>query len=184
MTKRPFNILFFIVLFVFIACITHFSIADSDIQKNMRNHQRERLLICYMETAKDPIYEEECGTCHFAYQAELLPEASWLKILAGLENHFGETIILDDESKNVIMRYLKGKCAENSPAKYSINIMGSLGRHAPLRITDIPYIRKAHKDISPDIFDRDSVGSLSNCTTCHLDAESGIYNKDNVSIPK
>ena len=133
---------------------------------------------------EDSIYFDECGACHFAYQPELLPEASWAKIMSGLENHFGDSIILLDGSEGMIKHYLKAKSAENSSQKHSMKIMGSLGRHTPLRITDIPYIRKKHNDISDDITDRNSIGSLSNCSACHISAEDGIYSEDDVSIPK
>ena len=31
---------------------------------------------------------------------------------------------------------------------------------------------------------RESIGSLSNCLACHITAEEGIYEDDNVKIPK
>jgi hypothetical protein len=62
--------------------------------------------------------------------------------------------------------------------------MRSLGNQVPLRITDIPYIREKHHEISPNILKRESIGSLSNCSACHTTAENGIYEDDNVTIPK
>jgi hypothetical protein len=63
-------------------------------------------------------------------------------------------------------------------------IMRSLGNQVPLRITDIAYIRKKHHEISPNVLKRESIGSLSNCFACHTTAENGIYEDDNVNIPK
>ena len=40
-------------------------------------------------------YRETCGECHFAYQPELLPSASWLKILDQLDDHFGDKLAID-----------------------------------------------------------------------------------------
>ena len=54
----------------------------------------------------------------------------------------------------------------------------------PLRITDIPYIREKHHELDPAVFERESIGSLANCTACHLTAEKGIYDDDHVKIPK
>ncbi|HPQ24397.1 MAG TPA: cytochrome C, partial [Gammaproteobacteria bacterium] len=38
----------------------------------------------------NPLYLQECGSCHFAYQPGLLPARSWNNLMGGLENHFGE----------------------------------------------------------------------------------------------
>ena len=56
----------------------------------------------YLTPVNNPTFKEECGACHFAYQPELLPSGSWGKILSGLEDHFGEVIELDPESRKVI----------------------------------------------------------------------------------
>ena len=32
-----------------------------------------------------PLYKEECGSCHIAYPAVLLPPGSWQKLMVGLE---------------------------------------------------------------------------------------------------
>jgi len=138
----------------------------------------------YMKTIDNPVYKAECGSCHFAYQPELLPSTSWTKILGSLGNHFGETVELDENSGKVIAAYLESNSAEKSSAKRAVKIMRSLGKQVPLRITDIPYIREKHHKISPNILMRKSIGgSLSNCAACHTTAESGIYDDDNVKIP-
>jgi hypothetical protein len=62
--------------------------------------------------------------------------------------------------------------------------MRCLGGTTPLRITDIPCIRKEHHEITPQAVQRKSVGSLSNCVACHRTAESGVYDDDNVSMPE
>jgi Ni/Co efflux regulator RcnB len=139
-----------------------------------------------LNPVSNPAYKEECGACHFAYQPELLPSGSWQKILARLDDHFGEEIDLDVESKNIIAEYLKANSAEYSSAKRAVKIMKSLRGQTPMRITDVPYIRHKHEDddIPADAFMRKSVGSMSNCIACHTTAENGIYDDDNVVIPK
>lgn len=139
----------------------------------------------YLNPVKNETYKEECGGCHFAYQPELLPSGSWEKILARLDDHFGEEIDLDPESKMIIVEYLKANGAEYSSAKRAVKIMRSLGIQTPLRITDIPYIRKKHDDeVSPDVLKRESIGSISNCSACHTTADQGIYDDDYVVIPR
>ena len=145
-------------------------------------HSRER----YLKPVSNPTYKEECGACHFAYQPELLPSGSWQKILARLDDHFGGEVDLDVESKKIIAGYLKANSAEYSSAKRAVKIVRSLKAQTPMRITDVPYIRHKHEDddIPADAFTRKSVGSMSNCIACHTNAEDGIYDDDDIVIPR
>jgi hypothetical protein len=129
-------------------------------------------------------YREACGSCHFPYQPWLLPSGSWGKLLSNLKNHFGETVDIGAESKGVIEKYLTENAAETSGAKRAMKIMKSLKGQTPSRITDIPYIRHKHRDVSPEVFARKSVGSSSNCLACHKTADQGIYEDDDVVVPK
>ena len=129
------------------------------------------------------IYTDECGACHFTYQPELLPSASWKRVVTAHDDHFGESVALDDDSEKTILDYLTANGAERSSAKRSVKIMQSLGSDVPSRITDIPYIKRKHRKIAASVLKRDSIGSLSNCAACHKTAEGGIYDDDNVTIP-
>jgi len=153
----------------------------TDNPKNSK-HSREP----YLNPVSNPTYKEQCGACHFAYQPELLPSGSWEKILARLDDHFGEEVDLDLDSKKIIAEYLKANSAEYSSAKRAVKIMRSLRGQTPMRITDVPYIREKHQDddIPADAFTRKSVGSMSNCIACHTTAENGIYDDDHVVIPR
>jgi hypothetical protein len=169
----------------------HLSVADADDdenhkhrKRNLKSHRYNEHDGSYLKPVNNPTYKEDCGACHFAYQPELLPEASWMKILTNPDDHFGESIELDDDSRKAISDYLKSNSAEYSSAKRAVKIMRSLGNQVPLRITDIPYIREKHHEISPNVLKRESIGSLSNCSACHTTAENGIYEDDNVKIPK
>jgi hypothetical protein len=147
-------------------------------RNNSKNYKKRHLT-----PVNNPTYIEECGACHFTYQPQLLPSGSWDKILAGLEDHFGEVIELDLASKKVIGEYLKTNAAEYSSAKRAVKIMKSLGSQTPLRITEVPYIQRKHHEVSPSVFSRDPIGSFSNCLACHTTAEKGIYDDDYVVIP-
>ena len=138
----------------------------------------------FLTPVNNQLYIDECGACHSAYPPELLPSGSWDKILAGLEDHFGETVDLDTESKKTITAYLKTNSAEHSRAKRAVKIMRSLGNNTPMRITEIPYIQAKHRKINPDVLQRESIGSLSNCSACHVTAGKGIYEDDDVKIPQ
>ena len=135
-------------------------------------------------TKLNPIYLEKCGDCHFAYPPLLLPCESWNKILSSLENHFGEELEVDIKSKEQIIEYLEENSAQQGSKKISRKIMRSLGNEKPLRITDVPYIKKQHYEISKEVLGRNSIGSLSNCAACHTAAEKGYFDDDDVVIPK
>jgi|WetSurSiteA1Bulk_404760.scaffolds.fasta_scaffold06080_2 hypothetical protein len=119
-----------------------------------------------------------CGSCHFAYQPGLLPRASWEKMMS--EGHFGT---LDEQTKKQIMDYLKTNSAENNTSEISRKIIASVGTNKPTKITDIPYMRKKHDEISPDVFKRKTIGSRANCIACHMKAKDGNYEDDFVKIP-
>ena len=129
-------------------------------------------------------YKDTCGACHFAYQPELLPSASWTGILSNLEDHFGQPVDIDAESKKTIGKYLMDNAAEYSGAKVAGKIMKCLRGQTPSRITEIPYIRREHHEVPPGVFARKAVGSFSNCSACHKTADQGIYDDDDVRIPK
>ena len=160
--------------------------ADDDRGRH-RERSRERHGKRDHDTIKpvsNTIYREECGACHFAYQPELLPSASWKKLVTAHDSHFGESVALHDDSEKAILGYLTANGAEKSSAKRAVRITQSLGSDVPSRITDIPYIRKKHRKLDASVLKRESIGSLSNCSACHTTADEGIYDDDNVIIPK
>ncbi|MGV7225113.1 MAG: diheme cytochrome c [Nitrospinales bacterium] len=157
---------------------------DQHRKRNRKRHHDDDHDGSYLKPVNNATYEAECGECHFLYQPELLPSASWMKILDQPDDHFGEEIELDPDSLKIISDYLTFNGAENSSAKYAVKIMRSLGSHVPIRITDIPLFREKHRELNPEVLKRESIGSLSNCIACHTTAEKGIYEDDNVQIPK
>ncbi|MCJ7684207.1 MAG: diheme cytochrome c [Desulfobacteraceae bacterium] len=193
MTKTRKWIIFLVAFLVMINGAFYTVLADHD-DDNDREGKRRQHQKRYRDNSKDykkryltpvnnPTYIEECGGCHFTYQPELLPSGSWDKILVGLEDHYGEAIELDPKSKKEIAEYLKANAAEYSSAKRAVKIMRSLGDRTPLRITQIPYIQEKHHEVPPKVLERDSIGSLSNCSACHTTAKKGIYEDDYVVIP-
>ncbi|MES9899180.1 MAG: diheme cytochrome c [Sedimenticola sp.] len=133
----------------------------------------------------NPQYREECGSCHFAYQPGLLPARSWKRVMAGLEDHFGENAELPKEEVSVLEGYLIKNAAEHSNYKRSVKIMRTLSSNdAPLRTTDTPYITRKHRGLSPrQVADNPGVGSISNCGACHTQAESGSFSERGINIP-
>jgi len=56
---------------------------------------------------------------------------------------------------------------------------------APLRITEVPYIKHKHEEIPARLIKGNpKVRSLSYCTKCHQEArDKGIFDDDTVLIP-
>jgi hypothetical protein len=175
-----------VVLTVVAIAIPHLLFADHE---ERRNRQRERHRdgdhrAGDLKPVNNPAYKEHCGACHFTYQPELLPSASWKKILDQLEDHFGQSFELDQEAQKAVLAYLETNGAERSTAKRAVRIMRSLGSSTPVRITEIPLFRDKHRKVSASVLNRPSISSLSNCTACHRRAEEGNYDDDSVVIPE
>lgn len=126
------------------------------------------------------LYETECGACHLAYPPGLLPAASWRKVLGGLDSHFGENAELGGTERARIEAWLVGNAAESGSNRKSSKILRSLGGAAPLRITEVPYIRRKHHELKASVFERPSVGSRSNCNACHSGAAEGNFHRHRV----
>ena len=129
-------------------------------------------------------YENSCGSCHFAYHPGLLPSRSWVKIIDEENAHPGGALSLDEKEKTEIKNYLTQNSAENIQAKRSKKIMDSVGSSTPVMISEIPYIKHKHHEIDQEVFARKAIGSRGNCIACHKNAESGVYEDDDVVIPK
>ena len=129
---------------------------------------------------QNPLYLEECGSCHMAYPAQLLPSESWQKLMQGLEDHFGENAELDSVTSREIENYLTLASASDSYKK----MLRNLGSQRPLRITELPYFIHEHEEIPSKLIQgNDKVSSLSQCNACHQKAERGQFDEDDVYIP-
>jgi len=137
-------------------------------------------------SAAPPEFEIECGSCHMAYQPELLPAVSWEKIMSGLEDHFGEDAAIDAQTQQLITSHLVRFSAEKSDSRLSRRkIMRSLGNKVYLRISEIPKLKREHSEhISTSVLKRPAIRSIANCAACHIPAVQGEYDEDYVRIPR
>ena len=58
-----------------------------------------------------PAYQQECGSCHLAYPAGLLPASSWHRIMDGLDQHYGSDASLDAQTTRQIGAWLQAHAA-------------------------------------------------------------------------
>ena len=143
-----------------------------------------------------PAYQQECGSCHLAYPAGLLPAGSWRRIMDSLAKHYGSDASLDAQTAQQIGAWLQTHAGTNwrtSPAPPQD------------RITRAAWFERKHRRIDPSLWQHASDmsaapdrpkqargaarpgegSSLSpaNCGACHTDAASGDFDDDRLRIP-
>ena len=131
------------------------------------------------------LYIEECGSCHFEFSANLLPQRSWVVMMADLENHFGDDASLDEEDQQTLGLWLQEGALETSQSEWPYLIGKSiLPEDSPQRISKTSYWIEKHEDIEESITKRKSVRSKLNCGACHPNAAYGSYEDARIEIPK
>ncbi len=138
-----------------------------------------------VKPAQNATYQEECSSCHMAYSPGLLPSNSWQKVMNNLQDHFGDNAELLADTQQQILTYLLANSAEKSKYYRSKEIARSLRKKSTIdRITLSPYFIRKHDEIPKKfVIDNPKVGSFSQCNLCHLRAEQGSFNEDEISIP-
>ena len=123
----------------------------------------------------DPLYVQECGSCHVPYPARMLSRSSWQALLNGLQNHFGSNADLDRDSLQAIGRYLEANAKRGETVADGKPI---------LRITETRWFQHEHDEISGQTWKLPAVKSPSNCAACHMSAAQGNYSEHQIRIPR
>ena len=128
-----------------------------------------------MPTQTNTRWQTECGSCHLAFPPGLLPAASWVKVMNGLEKHFDTDASLSAPDNQAINTYLSQHASNRWTSTAS-----------PIRITDSGWFKAKHsaQEINPAVWQRASVKSPANCMACHPAADKGDFNERNIRIPK
>ncbi len=130
-----------------------------------------------------PLYLNECGDCHLAYQPLFLPQAAWQRIMTTLDNHFGDNAELEEETVRNLTAYLLVHSAEHSSQKLATKLLKSTENQLIIRITELPYFKKEHDEIPARLVtDNPQVKSFSHCDKCHTKASFGNYEEDSIEI--
>lgn len=132
-----------------------------------------------------PMYNKECGSCHFAYQPGWLPVRSWEKLMSGLRDHFGENAELPPDGQRQLTDWLRAQAGAPHPKDKGSKMVASIAANdTPLRITTLPYFQKEHRKIPERMWKGNpKVVSLSRCETCHPQAAKGSFEEHQVQIP-
>ena len=132
------------------------------------------------------MYLAECGACHMAYPASLLPQRSWRALMGGFDDHFGENAELLPQQQEQLTAYLVAYAADAGGSRFGYGLLRGVGdTRAPLRITELAYFRHEHDEIPESLVTGNpQVRSYSQCQACHgRGAERGIFDEYRVRIP-
>jgi cytochrome b len=133
---------------------------------------------------ENALWREECGSCHTAFYPSLLPARSWQHMMATQDQHFGTDLGLSPETARVVRNFLMTHAADRHLTEAGYKTDRSLSADAlPLRITDTPYWRKKHRDITATDWSKPQVKSQNNCVACHSDADAGTFDDGAMRIP-
>lgn len=125
--------------------------------------------------ATNKTYQAECGSCHIAYPAGLLPAPAWRRVMAGLSKHFGTDAGVDARAAAEIGAFLESNAAEGRKRGSDSGV---------LRITETPWFTRKHREVPAPAWKNPKVLSPANCTACHAGAERGDFDEHAVRIPR
>jgi hypothetical protein len=118
---------------------------------------------------------QECGSCHLAFPADMLPAESWKRIMNPLPQHFGTDASVDATTRAAIEKTLVAGAA-------------SFGRAATPppedRITRGNWFVREHREVSASVWSRPAIKSAANCAACHTRADQGDFNEHAIRIPR
>lgn len=100
--------------------------------------------------------------------------------MSDLENHFGDDAYVEEETHNIILKFLEQNSAETSTKEAAFMILDSLKNKDIIAITKSNYWKKTHKNIDNNIFSNSLVKSKANCKACHNDIEKGLIEDENI----
>ncbi len=120
-------------------------------------------------------YTQECGSCHTAFAPGLLPQASWNRVMTGLDRHYGTDASMDAALAKQIGAWLQ------LHASTSRKVSGAPPED---RITRAAWFERKHRRVEPATWRLQSVKSASNCGACHGGADEGDFNEHRLRTPK
>jgi nitrate/TMAO reductase-like tetraheme cytochrome c subunit len=119
-------------------------------------------------------WKAECGSCHVAYPAQLLPATAWQRLMKGLDKHFGTDASVDAATAAEIGTFLN----QNAGSKRGI------AGETTLRVSETAWFRGEHRKVDAATWKNPKIKSAANCAACHTAAEAGDYRERGIRIPQ
>jgi hypothetical protein len=128
-------------------------------------------------TNDSPVYEKECGSCHFPYQPGWLPERSWRRLLSSLNSHFGDNAELSPANRDAVTTYLVSRSADKAHNLRSRELMAALPpSETPISVTKVLYVGGIHGGfLDPNFKGKPQTKTLAQCPLCHQKAARGWF---------
>jgi hypothetical protein len=129
------------------------------------------------------LWREECGACHVAYPARLLPAADWSRIMRTLDRHFGTDASLDAASAARIEAYLlRAGSTRTGSTRVVASAAGTNWTVVPNlpRITTQRWFLREHDEIPASTWKDKRVGSAARCDACHVNAAQGKFDEHDI----
>jgi hypothetical protein len=127
---------------------------------------------------EDPTVRAECGACHMVFPPQFLPARSWQRLMTDLSSHFGEDASLGEAERQAITAYLVAHAADAPRTRGGQRFLRGLAVDAaPLRISETPFWRREHDEISAAELSSQAVRTPANCAACHKGAERGDFSE-------
>lgn len=128
----------------------------------------------HVYTANDPVWKEECGSCHIAYPPRLLPASSWRELMSGLNRHFGTDASVDPQTAKHVAAFLERNAGRDHVLRGS----------PTLRITETRWFVHEHNEVPDRVWRNPKVKSAANCTACHVRGDKGNFDEHGIRIPR
>lgn len=132
-------------------------------------------------TVQDEITKTECSDCHTVFPPRYLTSGGWKKIMAGLDDHFGDDASLDADTVKHIEAYLVSKAmdaSKNPITKARVKAAKKKGTFDTVRIFDLGKLGRKHRGELYLQMKKDlciETGSGTNCIICHRGGERGVF---------
>jgi cytochrome c553 len=120
-------------------------------------------------------WRAECGSCHIAYPPQLLPAASWRRVMSELERHFGTDATLDAGPAAEIGAFLEQSSGTGKRVR---------GVADEPRITRTPWFVREHDEVPAAAWRRPAIKSAANCAACHAGAGQGDFRERDIRMPR
>jgi cytochrome c553 len=119
-------------------------------------------------------FKAECGSCHLAFPPSLLIADDWQRVMANLDNHYGDNASVDDKTRQEIERFL---------LRHGGSAKKKAGAGNPPRITTTDSFKRRHREVPAAIWTDPTLKSVANCAGCHPRAEQGRYGENEIRLP-
>ena len=119
----------------------------------------------------NPLYRDECGSCHVPFAPRLLPAESWQRVLGRLSDHYGVDASIEAARERELLAWLQAHAGRRAVPPQD-------------RITQSAWFLREHKEVASPVWQRSTVRQPSNCAACHTRADEGSFREREVVIPK